>query len=76
MKKIELKYPVNNIKEITLRRPKVKDLLAAEKLDLPDAEKELLLIEMLSGVSKDILLELDVSDYSKLQKAYVDFLKG
>lgn len=75
MIKIELKYPLENLKEITLRRPKVKDLLEIDKLaNLPDAEKELILFEKLTGVSKELLKELDIYDYSQLQKAYQSFL--
>jgi len=75
MVKIELKYPLENLKEITIRRPKVKDLLEIEQLrDIPEPEKELILFEKLTGVSKEILKELDLYDYSQLQKAYQSFL--
>ncbi len=75
MKKIKLKYPLENLTEITLRRPKVKDLLEVDQLQgLPEAEKELLMFEKLTGISKEILKELDIYDYSQLQKAYQSFL--
>lgn len=75
MVKIELKYPLENLKEITVRRPKVKDLLEIEQLgDMPEPEKELILFEKLTGVSKELLKELDLYDYSQLQKAYQSFL--
>ena len=75
MVKIELKYPLENLKEINIRRPKVKDLLEIEQLgDMPEPEKELILFEKLTGVSKELLKELDLYDYSQLQKAYQSFL--
>ena len=76
MIKIELKYPLENLKEINIRRPKVKDLMEVEQLsNLPEAERELLLFEKLTGVPKDILKELDLYDYTQIQKVYQSFLK-
>ncbi len=75
MIKIELKYPLENLTEINIRRPKVKDLLEIDQLSgLPESERELLLFEKLTGVSKEILKELDLYDYSQLQKTYQSFL--
>lgn len=76
MQKIKLKYPLENLTEINIRRPKVKDLLEIDQLsNLPEPEKELLLFEKLTGVSKEILKELDLYDYSQIQKVYQSFLK-
>lgn len=75
MEKIKLKYPLENLTEITLRRPKVKDLLEIDQLQgISEPEKELLMFEKLTGISKEILKELDIYDYSQLQKAYQSFL--
>lgn len=59
---------------IQLRRPKVRDMLSVEKSVDNDAEKEIQLFANLSELSPDNLLELDMADYAKLQKAYQDFL--
>ena len=67
------------ISEITLRRPKVRDRLAVDRLavdrsNLSDAEKEVQLIANLSDVPREAIEELDLADYSKIQKALSDFL--
>jgi len=57
-----------------LRRPKVRDMLSVEKTTEGDAEKEINLFANLCEVPPDSLMELDMSDYAKLQKVYQDFL--
>ena len=59
---------------LQLRRPKVRDMLSVEKTAQNDAEKEIQLFANLCEVSPDNLLDLDMADYAKLQKAYQDFL--
>lgn len=76
--KIELTHSIEidgaRVGVIQLRRPKVRDMLSVEKSVDNDAEKEIQLFANLSELSPDNLLELDMADYSKLQKAYQDFL--
>ena len=76
--KIELTHSIEidgaKIGVIQLRRPKVRDMLSVEKSVDNDAEKEIQLFANLSELSPDNLLELDMADYAKLQKAYQDFL--
>jgi len=76
--KIELTHSIEidgaKISVIQLRRPKVRDMLSVEKSVDNDAEKEIQLFANLSELSPDNLLELDMADYAKLQKAYQDFL--
>ena len=76
--KIELTHSIEidgaKVGVIQLRRPKVRDLLSVEKSVDNDAEKEIQLFANLSELSPDNLLELDMADYAKLQKAYQDFL--
>ena len=76
--KIELIHSIEidgaKISVIQLRRPKVRDMLSVEKSVDNDAEKEIQLFANLSELSPDNLLELDMADYAKLQKAYQDFL--
>lgn len=62
------------IKSLRLRRPKVRDMLSVEKNAQSDAEKEINLFANLCEVPPDSLLDLDMADYAKLQKAYQDFL--
>jgi len=76
--KIELSRPidVNGVPMgvIKLRRPKVRDMLSVETQTGSDAEKEIQLFAHLSELTPEQLMDLDMSDYSKLQKAYQDFL--
>ncbi len=60
--------------ELTVRRPKVRDMLAMENMTKNDAEKEIHLFANLCEVSPESLYELDMADYGKLQKVYQDFL--
>lgn len=78
MKTIELAYPVTmeGVKKtsVQMRRPKVRDMLAAEKLEGSDAEREIRIFANLCELTPDQLGEFDIADYQKLQKAYQDFL--
>ena len=75
---IELDYPVvvSGIETsvLTIRRPKVADILIGEKKGKSDAEKEIAIFSSLCETSPDIIKELDMSDYKKLQQEYESFL--
>jgi hypothetical protein len=62
------------ISELTLRRPKVRDRLAVERLGNSDAEKEVVLIANLADIPKDAVEDLDLADYAKIQEALQGFL--
>ena len=76
--KIELTHPIDidgtKVSVLQLRRPKVRDMLSVEKSVDNDAEKEIRLFVNLCELTPENLLDLDMADYSKLQKAYQDFL--
>ncbi|MFP3015449.1 MAG: phage tail assembly protein [Wolbachia sp.] len=78
MQKIKLTEPIKIdgilVSELTLRRPKVRDRLAVERMSNNDAEKEVALIANLASISKEAVEELDLADYSKIQAALQDFL--
>lgn len=78
MSTIEIKHPISvdgvKVKSLKLRRPKVRDMLSVESAQISDAEKEINLFANLCEVTPEALMELDMSDYAKLQKAYQDFL--
>lgn len=59
---------------LSMRCPKVKDMLAADKIATSDAEREIFLLSNLCEIPPDATHELDLPDYSKLQAAYQDFL--
>lgn len=69
------KITVDNkdIQEITLRRPKVRDRLAVERMGQSDAEKEVALIANLADLPKETIEELDLADYNKIQEVLQDF---
>ena len=75
---IKLDHPiqVNGVamKEIFLRRPKVRDRLVVDKMTVSDAEKEILLIANLAEISRETVEELDLADYTKIQKELQNFL--
>lgn len=79
MTTITLNYPINTpngeLKEITLRRAKAKDLRQAQQYQDP-AEQEFYLFSALTGVMVEDLEELDLSDYKKLQDEFNAMLTG
>lgn len=76
--KVELTHAIEidgvKVSVIQLRRPKVRDMLSVEKSTDNDAEKEINLFANLCELTPDNLLDLDMADYTKLQKVYQDFL--
>jgi len=77
MKIIKLKYPLENLTEIRMQRPKVKHLKAFEELDKTiedDTEKTLIIFEMLTEIPKETLEELDVEDFYTLNKVFYEML--
>ena len=57
-----------------MRRAKVKDQLAVEKVGGSDAEKEIRLFSLLCNVPMELIEEIDIADYKQIQKEYGDFL--
>lgn len=77
MATIKLQYPVEHngttYEELTMRRPKVRDQLAATKKSGSDAEFEAALFADLAEVEPAVIEGLDMLDYTELQRAYKDF---
>jgi hypothetical protein len=75
---IELKHPVQadgrSVDRLVVRRPRVRDLLAAEKAAKGNAEQEIRLFSYLCEVPPAVIEELDLADYGRLQEAYKGFL--
>jgi phage terminase small subunit len=76
--KISLKHPVKvdgrETTELSMRRPKVRDMMLSDRPKVSDAEKELTLFASLLGISPDDLQELDMADYLTIQETYRGFL--
>ena len=62
------------VHELSLRRPKVRDLLIASKKDASESEREVNLIANLVEVSAEAIKDLDMRDYLKIQEILRDFL--
>lgn len=75
--KIELDFPIEisgvAVNHLILRRPKVRDDLAASKSGGTDEDKSLVLMANLCEVTIEDLLELDSADWTKLEKQVQDF---
>lgn len=78
MQKLKLKYPIKDggeeIQEISVRRPKVRDQLAASKTGKNDVEHEIALFASLCDLTPDLIGELDFADYQEVQSIYTGFL--
>ncbi|WP_419779815.1 phage tail assembly protein [Maridesulfovibrio sp.] len=81
MEPITLDYPVKTgknkdveIKELFMRRGKVRDQGAARASSKNDFDYEVHLFANLCEVTPDIINDLDLKDYQKLQKEYKGFL--
>ncbi|MFM2476353.1 phage tail assembly protein [Celerinatantimonas sp. MCCC 1A17872] len=76
---LTLQFPVTvNNKEYTaleFRRPKVRDNLIADKQNEADADKEIALMALLSGVDQNVIHELDMADYAAGQQIIMGFQK-
>ncbi|WMN59299.1 phage tail assembly protein [Pseudoalteromonas xiamenensis] len=60
--------------ELTMRRPKVRDRLMVDKVDLSESESEIRYFSNLCEVSPDVIEELDWSDFVKLREQLQAFL--
>ncbi|MFP3028735.1 MAG: phage tail assembly protein [Wolbachia sp.] len=73
--KLDNPIPVDGISvsELTIRRPKVRDYLAIERINGSDLSKEVTLTANLTSVAKEAIEELDIADYVKVQEVLKDF---
>lgn len=62
------------VNELTLRKPKVKDLLTVSKKDMVDAEREVYLISNLAEIPTSAVEELSLLDYMRIQEWLQNFL--
>lgn len=77
-REITLKFPLNDggqkIDSITIRRPKVRDMLSSAKNSGSDAENEVILFAGLCDIPPKLIESMDLVDYQQLQAAYSGFL--
>lgn len=79
-RKIELDFPIkdgqgNEIKVLNIRRAKAKDLRRMQQKENA-ADQEFFLIAQLTGLVPEDIDELDVADYTKVQTALTEMMKG
>ncbi len=77
MTTVKLDNPITvdgiSVSELTVRRPKVRDYLAIERINGSDLNKEVTLTANLTSVAKEAIEELDIADYVKVQEVLKDF---
>jgi hypothetical protein len=75
---IDLGYPINidgrDVSILEMRRPRVGDRLAIEKMSADDAEKEIRFIANLCEIAPSEIEKLDMADYLKVQETLASFL--
>lgn len=74
---IALDYPITidgaKVAILAMRRPKVADILAAQKLKGDEAEREVRIMANLCDVTPADIQNLDLADYTKLQETFAGF---
>lgn len=78
MKTITLDHPIAlpphpTLTQVQMRRPKVRDELEAKKGSFDPAEIEIRLLAALTGQAVEVIHEMDLADYDKMQEALADF---
>lgn len=63
-----------DITEVMIRRPKVRDSLAARK-NADSGDYEVTIISNLTGLPVEVLVDMDLYDYGLLQTAYANFTR-
>lgn len=80
MQTITLNNPITvdgiSVSELTIRRPKVRDYLAMERLSGSDLSKEVALTANLTSTAKEAIEELYLDDYVKVQEVLKDFFSS
>ena len=79
-KELKLGHPVevggDKVEALTMRRPKVRDSRDAAKGGGTPADVEIRLFANLCEVSPEVVEEMDMGDYQRLQDLYTGFLSG
>lgn len=69
-----IKHGGHEYASLTMREPKVRDSVNASKQASNKADEEVTLFANLCGVSPEVISEMSMRDYAKLQVIYKDFL--
>jgi hypothetical protein len=71
-KDITLKYPVGDLKALTMRRPKVLDMMASASSAGDEIEQAIALISNLCLISPAAVEDMDAGDFKRLNTAFAD----
>jgi len=75
--KIDLDFPITvsgvEVSHLIMRRPKVRDDLAASKSGGSDEDKAVFLVANLCEVAPEDLMDVDAADWSKLERQVQTF---
>lgn len=78
MQKFKLTKPITidgiAVHEISLREPKVRDLIAISRKNLSDLERDVHLLANLGEISTEAIENLEIADYLHIQNWLRDFL--
>lgn len=78
MEKIKLSNPIKidgvEVNEISLRRPKVRDLLISDRKNISEAERRVNLIANLAEIPVESVEAIDLQDFMKINNWLKDFL--
>lgn len=80
MTTITLKYPVQDgattLTEISLRRPKVRDIAAGDKARIADGEMAgtIAMIASMAGLPVPVVMDIDATDFAALAEAMAELV--
>lgn len=80
MPTIKLKYPVSHagreISEIDLRRPKVRDVAAGDKVRATDGDMaaSIAMIASMAGLPVEVIMDVDAADFTALAEVMADLV--
>lgn len=76
--RIDLTWPVTvdgeTVSSLAMRRPKVRDILAAERAVKSESEREVRILAALCDVPPAVIEDMDMADYLRLQEVSKGFL--
>lgn len=78
---IQLQFPIKDgegkdITELKIRRAKVADIKQMSNFKGTDADKEIYMLSLLTGLVPEDFDAMDIVDYAKVQAALADMQKG
>lgn len=74
---LKLAYPFTaangqRIAKLEIRRPKVKDIKAAQRISANAADQDIYLFARMCGITQEDMEELDMADFARVQQTFSD----